>query len=102
MPEKLMFYELAEGELATQVQKDFEEAQNIAHARGVKTKVTVEITIHPESREQRGTAMVEYKSQVKAPARASIKHITEISREGQLVDSGVRQNNMFAKDGGKE
>lgn len=92
---KLMFYELAEGELARQVQKDFEEAQAATHARGVKTKIVLEITLHPESRDRRGTAMVEYKSQMKAPAKASIQYVTELNREGQLVDSGARQGSIF-------
>lgn len=92
---KIMFYELAEGELAKQVQKDFEEAQAITHGRGVKTKVILEVTLHPESRDRRGTAMVEFKSQMKAPPKASIQYVTELNREGQLVDSGARQGNIF-------
>jgi hypothetical protein len=96
--EKLMFYEIAEGSLAEQAQKDFEEAQAIVHQRGVPVKISIEITVHPESREHRGTAAVEYKTRLQAPPRKSIKHITELNKEGTLVDSGHRQGNMFKKE----
>jgi hypothetical protein len=102
MSNKLMYYELGEGELTTQVQKDFEDAQAITHQRGVKTKLTIEIIIHPESREKRGTAEVEFRSKVSAPPRQSIKHITEVNREGELYDSGHRQQSILDEKGAQK
>lgn len=88
----LMFFEIAEGNFAEQVQADFEEAQALSFNRGLPIKMTVEIVIHPESRSKRGTSLVSFKSSVKAPAKASIEYITEVSKEGRIVDSGHRQN----------
>src|SRR4051812_41366826 len=59
---KLMFYELAEGHFSEQVQKDFEEAQAVAHDRGVPAKVDIQITVFPESRAHRGTGKVKFRS----------------------------------------
>lgn len=88
---KLMFYELAEGHLAEQVQKDFEDAQALAHDRGIPIKVDIQIVVHPESRAHRGTGKIKFRSSLKAPPRESIEFITEVSKEGQIIDSGHRQ-----------
>lgn len=91
---KLMFYEIAEGQFADQAQREFEEAQNIVHQRGVTVKIAMEITVHPESRERKGTADVEFKTKLQAPPRKSIRYLTEVSKEGQLIDSGHRQTHL--------
>lgn len=96
---KMMFYELAEGHFAAEVQQDFEEAQALAHARGVPIKLSVELTIHPESRTKRGTGLIKFKCNLKQPARESIEFITEMSKEGQIIDSGHRQGAMHLEGG---
>jgi len=88
---KLMYHEIAEGHFSEQVQKDFDDAQAVAHDRGVPVKVAIEITVFPESRAHRGTGKVKFKSTLKAPIRESIEFITEVNKEGQIVDSGHRQ-----------
>jgi hypothetical protein len=98
----IMFYEIAEGEMAQLCQQDFVKAQEICASRGVKVKLNIEITIHPESREHPGTTQVEFTSQVKAPKRASIKYVAEVNREGQMVDSGIRQGLLFEKNQGSK
>ncbi len=100
-PNPIMFYEIAEGEMAQLCQQDFVKAQEICASRGVKVKLNIEITIHPESREHPGTTQVEFTSQVKAPKRASIKYVAEVNREGQMVDSGIRQVPLFEKNQGQ-
>ncbi len=97
---KLMFYELAEGQFSDQVQKDFEEAQILAHGRGVPITLQIELKIHPESRSKRGTGLIKFKSNIKAPPRESIEFMTEVSKEGEIIDSGHRQGAMrFAGEG---
>ncbi|MEO7778487.1 MAG: hypothetical protein ABIY63_13225 [Fibrobacteria bacterium] len=97
MAKELMFYEIAEGHFAEQVQKDFVDAQAVAHDRGVPIKIDIQITVFPESRAHRGTGKVKFRSNLKAPVRESIEFITEVSQEGQIVDSGHRQNTLNFK-----
>jgi hypothetical protein len=99
MAKELMFYELAEGHFAEQVQSDFVEAQALAHNRGIPIKMNVEITIHPESRSKRGTGLIKFKSSIKAPAKESIEFMVEINKEGQIVDSGHRQGALHLEGG---
>ncbi len=97
--QRLMFFEIAEGHFADQAQRDFEAAQNIAHSRGVPIKVSMEITVFPESRAHRGTGKVRFKTSVREPAKDSIEFITEVSKEGLIMDSGHRQNQLKLNDG---
>lgn len=96
MSKAAMFYELAEGEFSTMVQKDFEEAQAIVAKRGCKATLSIEIVIFPENREELGTGRVEFKSQVKAPPKKSIPYITDLEK-GVIVETGIRQTGIFSQ-----
>ena len=91
MDKKLAFWEVAKGRLAQDIQDDFEAAQAIAFDRGVRTKVLLEITIHPPEKGEENYGNLEYKHEVKEPAKTSIKYAT-LLKDGVIVRDSKEPN----------
>lgn len=84
MDQKLGFWQVAKGRLARDLQEDFEKAQMIAFERGVRTKVMLEITVHPPEKGEQNYGNLEYKHQVTEPPKTSIKYPT-LLKSGYIV-----------------
>lgn len=96
----MLFYQIGQGRLALDFQKEFEEAQEICFEKNGKVTLKLEVVVEPIKEDCFGD--ISYSISKKLPKYDSRKFTTEV-RNNRIVDDGtsvadVLQENLFEDD----
>ncbi len=83
-PRRMAFHEINRGKLGEEVQKLFEDAQDISAEREVKTEVTLKITVFPPDPKEEHLGSVAFKCFLKQPPIESRKFET-LLKDGRII-----------------